>query len=134
MLEKIGLSAEFINRFDEDPMFNVERKLKNYIEDDILDSNIYKLREDYDILTARIVYDAFGDDICEIDYSDFRYKFYSELIVRNKNQPIKLVGDDFILLGDTGRFYYPHRDEIREKFKTTIKDFIDELLVNRKRG
>ena len=95
ILEKLGLSAEFVNRF-KDEYRNNESDLAYWVEEGYLDSNIYDLTEIYDILRARIITHAFGGEIDDIDHSDFRKKFYDEFI--GEDLPIKLVGNDFIFL------------------------------------
>ncbi len=123
MLENIGLSSDFTLRFEDKYGFN-EDELKRWVEDDFLDTNIYDLQEDYELLQAYITTHGYGGEIEDVDHSDFRKKFYDK--TRIDNLPINLVGKDFILLHKIGEgFEYEH--ELKEDIKNRIWLFIEQL-------
>ncbi|MFX0019470.1 MAG: hypothetical protein ACFFAF_12175 [Candidatus Hermodarchaeota archaeon] len=123
MLEKIGLSSEFTARFDDKHGLN-ESILKWWIEDDYLDPNIYDLREEYEILQALIITYGYNGEVDDVDHSDFRKKFYDK--IRLESLPLKLVGDDFILLHRLdSELEYEH--EVKEDTKNKVWLFIEQL-------
>lgn len=123
MLEKIGLSSEFSSRFEDEYGFN-EDTLNGWVKDDFLDSNIYDLQEDYEILQAIIITYGFGGEIEDVDYSDFRRRFYDD--IQLISLPLNLIGKDFILLHSIeDHFEYEH--ELKEDIKNRIWLLIEQL-------
>lgn len=123
MLEKIGLSSEFTDRFEEEHGLD-DSYLNDWVEDDYLDLNIYDLQEDYDILKALIITHGFGGEIEDVDHSDFRKKFYDEFL--GEDLPLKLVGNDFLFLHSLNEdLQYDHEE--KEDIKNRIWYLIEQI-------
>lgn len=131
MLEKIGLSSEYKDRFVLQSIPGTPYYSPSYLSQAIkggyFNENIFEFQKEYDILFRQITTDSFHDAYAtKIDRSDFRKKFFDELTSDN-NIPKKLVGNDFILLHSiTNDLKY--FDDKRERLKKKIKDFIDDLI------
>ncbi len=122
MLEKIGLSSEFTSRFDEYGSYDEE--LDRWIDKGYIDSNIFDLKDTYEVLQAEIITDGFGDAYDREDRSDFRKKFYDKIKINDL--PRKLDGKDFILLHRTdGDLEYEH--EIKEVTRNRVWFLIEQL-------
>ena len=122
MLEKIGLSPRFTSRFDEYGSYG--ENLDRWIDKGYIDSNIFDLKDTYEVLQAEIITDGFGDAYNMEDHSDFRRKFYDKIKINDL--PRKLDGKDFILLHRTdGDLEYEH--EIKEVTRNRVWLLIEQL-------